>query len=1059
MRGILFAGLVAGCAGLFPVRAEEPPRGKELTPEERKELEQKWREAQVSAERAFLSRDLATAERGLRECLDLARRLNPGKDSAAVADALGNLGAVLLARGKSDQAEPLLREARDTLRRLHKGDHPDVATSQYNFGFVLRTRGKLREAEPLLREAMEMRARLFKGDHPDTAQSQYELAILLHTLSRYADAEPLYRDALSMRKRLFKGDHPVVAVSLNSLAAALRDQGKYAEAEPLYRDALSMRKRLFKGDHPAVAQSLNNLAGVLHNRGMYADAEVLYRESLDMHRRLFKGDHPLVAASLNNLAGALRDRGNYADAEPLYRDALDMRKRLFKGDHPDVARSLNNMGAILLDRGRSADAELLYRESLDMHRRLFKGDHPGVAHALNNLAAVLHARGNYADAEPLFDEALSMRKRLFTGDHPDVAESLSHLAAVLRDRGRYGDAEPLLKDALRMSDRLAAVHAQIGAEGSALTLAASAPRFGSAFLLNARDNRTDPRSVYAEVWASKATVGRVAERRALSARAATDPKATDLLSALRALRQRRTELLLAPTPTDPGTRDGRDTELQSLARTVQELDRALHPLLPRVGRLEKLAAATPDDLRKALPADAVFVDLLAYTHFERAEKVPGQAVRKRTPSYTAFVVTRDAVHWVDLGPADKIDSAVRLWREALTTAADREPLPDLPLAVRERVWAPIRKFLPEGVKVVYIAPDAALTGVPWGAIPGDRRGTVLLEELAVAVVPHGPALLDALWPADPTRRRTAGMLAVGGVAYGDEPEHRSGWGAAVVALGRSQTRGELPTDPKKQLVWSDLAGARVEAEQIRNRAVGRGLDARLLSGAAASTDRVLAELGTIKYAHLATHGFFADPSFRSVFRLDPALFAFDRGGRERIGAGAVNPMVMSGLVFAGANRPGTPGRGVLTGEALLDRDLSGLELAVLSACETGLGNVADGQGVFGLQRAFHLAGCRNVVASLWKVNDEATAALMGEFYRNLWDQKLPPVEALRRAQLTLMRADPKEFRALAQRGVGKGDVKDPKLAADIGRPMADGKRNPPALWAAFVLSGPGRAPE
>src|SRR5436305_2537110 len=112
---------------------------------------------------------------------------------------------------------------------------------------------------------------------------------------------------------------------------------------------------------------------------------------------------------------------------------------------------------------------------------------------------------------------------------------------------------------------------------------------------------------------------------------------------------------------------------------------------------------------------------------------------------------------------------------------------------------------------------------------------------------------------------------------------------------------------------------------------------------------------------------------------------------------------MTGLVFAGANNPKTPGRGIVTGEALIDLDLSGLELAVLSACETGLGDVAGGEGTFGLQRAFHLAGTRDVVASLWKVPDRTTAALMHLFYRNLWEKEMPPVEALRQAQLEIYR--------------------------------------------------------
>src|SRR5262249_44652776 len=134
--------------------------------------------------------------------------------------------------------------------------------------------------------------------------------------------------------------------------------------------------------------------------------------------------------------------------------------------------------------------------------------------------------------------------------------------------------------------------------------------------------------------------------------------------------------------------------------------------------------------------------------------------------------------------------------------------------------------------------------------------------------------------------------------------------------------------------------------------------------------------------------------------------------------------------------------------------LSGLELAVLSACETGLGDVAGGEGVFGLQRAFHYAGARNVVASLWKVDDAATAALMNEFYTQLWENNQPPVIALQKAQLAVYRADPKGFSALAARGIEEGTL-DLSGVPVKGYPPT-GKGNHPALWAAFTLSGPGR---
>src|SRR5262249_9256879 len=174
---------------------------------------------------------------------------------------------------------------------------------------------------------------------------------------------------------------------------------------------------------------------------------------------------------------------------------------------------------------------------------------------------------------------------------------------------------------------------------------------------------------------------------------------------------------------------------------------------------------------------------------------------------------------------------------------------------------------------------------------------------------------------------------------------------------------------------------------------------------------------------------------------------------EGVGAGALSPMVMTGLVFAGANHPGTPGRGIATGEALVDLNLSGLELAVLSACETGLGDVADGEGTFGLQRAFHLAGTRDVVARPGKGSDRATAALMALFYQNLWEKNLPPVEALRQAQLEIYR-HPDKIADLAKGFRGKF-VEVPASGEEVVKPGADSKAHP-RLWAAFTLSGPGR---
>jgi CHAT domain-containing protein len=152
-----------------------------------------------------------------------------------------------------------------------------------------------------------------------------------------------------------------------------------------------------------------------------------------------------------------------------------------------------------------------------------------------------------------------------------------------------------------------------------------------------------------------------------------------------------------------------------------------------------------------------------------------------------------------------------------------------------------------------------------------------------------------------------------------------------------------------------------------------------------------------------------------------------------------HPFLLSGLALAGANGPASPDRddGILTALEVAGMDLSGVEVAVLSACETGLGEVAGGEGVLGLQRAFQVAGAETTVTSLWSVPDLATQLLMQRFYENLWDRGLPKLKALREAQLWLM----KEGGRRGLGGLGEDDT------------GAGGKRLPLHHWAGFVLSG------
>jgi CHAT domain-containing protein len=888
-----------------------------------------------------------------------------------------------------------------------------------------------------------------KQDHPMLASSIFALTLVLQQQGKYGEAETLHREALAMRRRLYPPPgHPDLALSLDNLAIVLERQGKYAEAEELVREALTIVRRLYpKQDHARLANAVNNLALMLCRLGKLADAEPLCREALALQRRLYPDqNHADLAQSLTVLATVLDRQGKNADAEACFREALVLQRRLYSGqDHPDLAANLNNLGVVLKHQGNHTEAEKLQREAVAIWRRRHaKQDAPDLAWGLNNLANSLQAQGQYAEAETLLREALALRRRLTPQpNHPELAASLHNLATALMVQGKYQDANTHFGEALVMYRALARDYASVRSEGDALTLATTYPSTRECFLTNAWLARAAASTVYAEVWASKAALSRVYEQRALAARAAaTDPRAAALLAQLTDHRRGRAALLLAAAPSDRAAAEERDRALVQYARDIETLDRTLRPLLPSLERADKLECAGPSDLQKMLAADVAVVDFLRYVRYEYDLKKPGLEGRKATPRYLAFVITRDQVSWLDLAEEASIERAVRAWREAITSG--RAIPPELPAQVRQLVWAKVRLQLPASIKQVYLCPDLASCRVPWAALPGDRPGTLLLEEYAIATVPHAVFLLDKLRPPDALPQRPSAVLAVGGVAYD-------------AALPRPEPvavyRGAPLLKPGQTVGWTSLPGTAAEVHGVASAAHKKDLVCRILAKDEATSGAVLAALPQARWAHLATHGFFADASFRSALQIDPRLFEMTLRG-ERIGAGALSPMVMTGLVFAGANKPDTPGRGIVTGEALVDLDLSGLELAVLSACETGLGDVAGGEGTFGLQRAFHLAGTRDVIASLWKVPDRPTAALMALFYQNLWEKDLPPIEALRQAQLAIYR-EPAKITELAATFRGKF-VEIGNAAAEVPPTSPDGKAHP-RLWAAFTLSGPGTA--
>jgi CHAT domain-containing protein/Tfp pilus assembly protein PilF len=1055
----------------LPLLGAAPP-GKDSLAEKRRRLARAAEGLHTRGWQHYQRGQLADAVALTRRALALWQKRYPAarypQGHPHLAAALNNLGAYRNAQGKPAEAEKFYRAALAMNRRLHpeKQGHLNVALNLANLGAVLTDQGKYTAAKPVLVEALAVFRRLYpvnrypKG-HPDVAQSLNDLAFLFSAQGEYARAESLFREALAMYRRLYphKQGHPQVALGLNNLGAVLYQQAEYPRSEAVYQEALAMRRKLYpakrypKG-HLNLVFSLNNLGALYGEQGEYAKAEPFYREALAMLRRLFPAGHLYVAVTLNNLGQVLQLQSEPGKAEKLLRAALELKRKFYSVEsypkgHPDLAIALNQMSGLFTEQGKHAQAEAFAKEALAMCRRLFPEEtfplgHPLLAASLNTRAVLLDYQGKHAASERLHREALKMRRNLYPEKvyplgHPLLVNSLNNLGGLLHVQEKYTQAAPFFRQSLAMSQKLLLRYADLAAEAQALNYAATLVLMRDYFLSNARHLPASP-TTYDRLWDGRAALTRVMERRHREALASRDRTTRALATQLRHARQRLAHLLFAPA----GASREHAAEVAQLTATKEKLEKDLATRLELASVSGSRLPSNPTHLRKRLPAGTAFVDFLRYTDFHvdpRNKKRLGSRAH-----YAAFVLRRDRpALLVDLKEAAPIEKAWNAWHKVITArrpdeAAERKAA----RALGKLVWQPLRKHLPANLDTVYLCPDGVLTQVPFAALPGRKPGTVLLEECAVAVVPHGPFLLEHLREGKAKPGGSAPplpvALAVGGIDF-EKAGTATGEGLrAPLGLGRRLRWPALPGTARERRLVADLAR--------------KALPGKLLvrSGRSASTAQLLADLPRVRYAHLATHGFFADAAFRSAFQLDPKLF--ERRTWRRESAGARSPLVLSGLVLAGANRSGkesAPDRGVLTAEALVGLRLEGLELAVLSACDSGLGEVAGGEGVFGLQRALHLAGCKNVVASLWKVDDDATCALMGLFYRHLWLDRMHPMQALRRAQLSLYR-NPAAIPKLAKRRGVDFTVKELPEVKEGPKP-GKGKRAPTALWAAFTFSG------
>ena len=836
-------------------------------------------------------------------------------------------------------------------------------------------RYRSRAAQPLVERALALAERSRGPEDLQTATIRRDLGRAFQREREYAKALPLFERAAAVFEKTLGTDHPATADIWTSLSATYGALGQRPKAETLAQRALDVSEQALGPEHPQVALCLITLANRRHEAEDPQAAEDLIRRGLRIVEKTLGEMDIQTAILLNNLAILLIDKGQFEEAAGLLGRSLAIDEALRPEDAANAAITLQNLGVIARQRKEYAKAEDYYLRALVLRRQTLGPDHPDIAFNLNNLANVYRAKGDIAKSLDTHFQALSIMQR---AAGPYSGGTILSLGNIARTYAEIGDVVQAVEFQGRVD---AAIETQfrlnlaIGSERQKLVFASSmADRTARTISLDVDNHFRRPDATELAALVVLQRKGRVLDamtdafasvRQRLGS--AADQQLLDQLTAT-------TSELARLALSDPNAVASTD-RVAAITRLEGQKERLEADLSARSAEFQAQARpVTLDAIRALIPDDAALIEFAVYRPFD--PKAENNSTAYGKPRYVAYaLMPHQPARGVDLGPAAIVDDAVEKLRQALGDP-QRADVSTLSRRLDAVVMQPIRVLVGDS-KQLLISPDGALNLVPFEALR-DEEDRYAIERFAISYVSSGRDLLRLQVP----RTSHSAPVVIANPVFG-EP-------AADVTTG-SKSHGQAPrrsvtsVDDLSGAYFAPLTSTAQEAEQIK----ALFPEATVLTRERASRSAILA-LQAPRMLHIATHGFFLRDAAHKI----------------------PNPLLRAGLALSGANTASrTTGshpkdEGILTALEASNLNLWGTKLVTLSACDTGVGEIRNGEGVYGLRRAFFLAGAETLVMSLWPVRDSVTREMMTAYYRGL-HQGLGRGDALRQAQLTMLARKPR----------------------------------------------------
>ncbi|MDC3357948.1 CHAT domain-containing protein [Pseudomonadales bacterium] len=854
---------------------------------------------------------------------------------------------------------------------------------------LFNSQGKLTEAELITEEVLDY-ALINWIDKPlNIYNLLLELGAIYQASGKLPDAEATFEEAYHGLLRDFGELHPSTLVSMNNLGQIYEKSGFYDDAEPLLKKTLEKYLATYGEENQNALRARNNLALLHESQGNFREAEPLYQRSLDVMTQLNGENHTDTIAVKNNLAFLYMLMEDFERSAPLFSDVSDRWGNTLGAQHQKTLKANNNLGRVYHKMNRLDEAETVISQTLQIRQDVLGKEHLDSIRSMIDLGAVYLDQGRLPEADQLLTEALALAEKILGTLHNYTFEALNGLADVKEAANQLSSAVDLRDEGFQRRseflDRMLWVTGENAREGY---IRLHRPEFNDYIsLLNKIDSPNRGQKIIDASIQRKGLLLKVTSEIQQIATLSNDPKLRSIAIELEMARKE----LAARTLSGPTaeTKDNHVEVLYGLELKVNELQGQLGR--ESVRYRTSIAQVSAAALEGVLAEGNALVDFLVYEEEGEAKLVAGVAVKEG-----------DQVRYELVSYDDRkaIEDIIIEYRSIIQDdSADEDELLEIGLFAYELIWQPVQEVLGDS-EYVYLIPDGTLNILPFNAIVTEEE-EYLIQALDVHILTSARDLL-------PNQYRLADgqYVVLAGPDYDSEDvvseeEMSAAQGKRASSLQQG-LRGA--GSGLRGLNFAPLPGAELEGRIIVDQVAENNVEREVFFGRQAEEQVLLNLDKPPRILHMATHGFFleADDNLRK------RLLKLQRGADLQVPPPGDNPLLRAGLAFAGINTNAqflgdidTANDGVLTALEVLGLNLSGTRLVVLSACETGLGEIHEGEGVYGLRRSFQEAGVAEVISSLWEVSDAGTQALMTDFYDRLLGGQ-PAREALRDAQLALL---------------------------------------------------------